>query len=191
MRNVASQTIFCSLPPGWLCVFCIYRNGVISQITFKQKLMKTAKMSLLLRSLVIPKILQPLSSQVLVAHKFSTQQPADIEPAPEDFAISTQAFFSEKAHITTEVPEHLQQYLGNEFEVPEKPIISVKDYKDEDRFYSPPREVWIENMDTIKERKVGLATFHPLVYGHQPRIDVIHENVVWQRKYRWVVSITE
>ncbi|XP_032515334.2 large ribosomal subunit protein uL4m [Danaus plexippus] len=52
--------------------------------------------------------------------------------------------------------------------------------------YTKPREVWIENLDTIEEKKVGLFELHPLVYAAAPRIDIIHKNVIWQRKYRWV-----
>lgn len=52
--------------------------------------------------------------------------------------------------------------------------------------YTKPREVWIENMDTIEERKLGLFELHPTVYAASPRIDIIHRNITWQRKYRWV-----
>lgn len=52
--------------------------------------------------------------------------------------------------------------------------------------YTKPREVWIENLDTVKEKKLGLFELHPLVYAAQPRIDIIQRNVIWQRKYRWV-----
>lgn len=52
--------------------------------------------------------------------------------------------------------------------------------------YTKPREVWIENLDTIEEKKLGLFELHPSVYAAPPRIDIIHRNVVWQKKYRWV-----
>ncbi|CAH0407063.1 unnamed protein product [Chilo suppressalis] len=52
--------------------------------------------------------------------------------------------------------------------------------------YTKPREVWIENLDTLEEKKLGLFELHPSVYATTPRIDIIHRNVVWQRKYRWV-----
>ncbi|XP_063619787.1 large ribosomal subunit protein uL4m [Cydia splendana] len=52
--------------------------------------------------------------------------------------------------------------------------------------YTKPREVWIENLDTIEEQKLGLFELHPSVYATVPRIDIIQRNVVWQRKYRWV-----
>ncbi|XP_068632617.1 large ribosomal subunit protein uL4m [Battus philenor] len=52
--------------------------------------------------------------------------------------------------------------------------------------YTKPREVWIENLDSIEEKKLGLFELHPMVYAALPRIDIIHRNVIWQRKYRWV-----
>ncbi|KPI96807.1 PREDICTED: 39S ribosomal protein L4, mitochondrial [Papilio xuthus] len=52
--------------------------------------------------------------------------------------------------------------------------------------YTKPREVWIENLDTVEEKKLGLFELHPSVYAAMPRIDIIHRNFVWQTKYRWV-----
>jgi large subunit ribosomal protein L4 len=52
--------------------------------------------------------------------------------------------------------------------------------------YTKPLEMWIENLDTIAEKKLGLFELHPSVYATTPRIDIIHRNVIWQRKYRWV-----
>lgn len=69
------------------------------------------------------------------------------------------------------------------------PIISKIQYEGGTNFYQKPREVWIENLDTIKEKKLGLITLHPHIYAGAPRIDVIHQNIRWQRMYRYVVSI--
>ncbi|XP_075974961.1 mitochondrial ribosomal protein L4 [Anticarsia gemmatalis] len=52
--------------------------------------------------------------------------------------------------------------------------------------YTKPREVWIENVDTVEEQKLGLFELHPLVFAAPPRLDLIHKNVIWQRKVRWV-----
>lgn len=71
------------------------------------------------------------------------------------------------------------------------PIISKIQYDDEDNLYQKPREVWLENLDTVQEKKLGLITLHPHIYAAAPRIDIIFENVRWQRMYRWVVSDTE
>jgi len=52
--------------------------------------------------------------------------------------------------------------------------------------YMKPRQVWIENMDTAEEAKLGILDLHPHIFAANPRIDIIHQNVVWQMKYRWV-----
>ncbi|KAL6265203.1 hypothetical protein P5V15_005287 [Pogonomyrmex californicus] len=65
------------------------------------------------------------------------------------------------------------------------PIISKIQYNDEN-FYQKPRQVWLENLNTIEEKKLGLITLHPHIYAAAPRIDIIHQNVRWQRMYRWV-----
>ncbi|XP_018798330.1 PREDICTED: 39S ribosomal protein L4, mitochondrial [Bactrocera latifrons] len=48
------------------------------------------------------------------------------------------------------------------------------------------RQVWIENIDDVPERKVGIIELHPDIFAAQPRVDVIQENIEWQRKYRYV-----
>lgn len=52
--------------------------------------------------------------------------------------------------------------------------------------YTKPREVWIENLDTIEEQKLGLFELHPSVYAAPPRLDIINQNITWQRKIRFV-----
>lgn len=49
------------------------------------------------------------------------------------------------------------------------------------------REAWVETLDT-NTSDVGMITLHPDVFSVCPRMDIIHENVVWQRKYKMVVS---
>lgn len=66
------------------------------------------------------------------------------------------------------------------------PIISKVQYNDENLFYQKPRQVWLENFDTIKEKKIGFVTLHPHIFATTPRIDIIHQNIRWQRMYRWV-----
>ncbi|KAH8351444.1 large ribosomal subunit protein uL4m [Drosophila kikkawai] len=68
------------------------------------------------------------------------------------------------------------------------PLILPQDYAVN---YSPvsrstARQAWIENTDAVAERKVGLIELHPDVFAAQPRVDIIQENVEWQRKYRYV-----
>ncbi|GAB0093405.1 39S ribosomal protein L4, mitochondrial [Sergentomyia squamirostris] len=49
-----------------------------------------------------------------------------------------------------------------------------------------PREIWVENFDTAESKKLEIMELHPEVFAAMPRIDVIQQNVEWQRKYRYV-----
>ncbi|XP_018329417.1 39S ribosomal protein L4, mitochondrial [Agrilus planipennis] len=52
--------------------------------------------------------------------------------------------------------------------------------------YQVARQAWVENMDTIDEKKLGLLDLHPDVFATNPRIDILHDNVRWQTLYRYV-----
>lgn len=52
--------------------------------------------------------------------------------------------------------------------------------------FEKPRQVWLENLDTIDEKKLGILELHPTVFASSPRIDIVHQNVTWQRNYRYV-----
>lgn len=49
-----------------------------------------------------------------------------------------------------------------------------------------PRQVWIEGMETVDGEKKGIIELHPSIFAQTPRIDIMHRNVEWQAKYRWV-----
>ncbi|KAF7997746.1 hypothetical protein HCN44_009144 [Aphidius gifuensis] len=66
------------------------------------------------------------------------------------------------------------------------PIISVNKYLNEELLYQKKRQVWIENLDTINEKKVGIVELHPEIYAAKPRIDSLWENIRWQRYYKFV-----
>lgn len=67
-----------------------------------------------------------------------------------------------------------------------KPILSVVKYPNENSFFQKPRQAWIENINDTAEKKLGIITLNPAVFAAAPRIDIIHQNVRWQRLYRWV-----
>ncbi|KAL9929758.1 mitochondrial ribosomal protein L4 [Glossina fuscipes fuscipes] len=70
---------------------------------------------------------------------------------------------------------------------PEPPIILTQNFDTyEPAQVTDSRQVWIENIDDVQERKLGIIELHPDVFAIQPRVDVIHENIEWQRKYRFV-----
>lgn len=62
-----------------------------------------------------------------------------------------------------------------------KPIVEIIKPR-----YIEPRQVWVENFDTVEEKKVKIVALHPDVFATTPRIDIIHQNIEWQRKYRYV-----
>lgn len=66
------------------------------------------------------------------------------------------------------------------------PYISKRVCNNEEYLYQKPREVWLENLDTVQEKKLGLITLHPEIFASSPRIDIVHQNVTWQQNYRWV-----
>lgn len=48
------------------------------------------------------------------------------------------------------------------------------------------RMAWVENMDTVQEKKLGMVDLHPDIFAIPPRIDMIHSNIRWQQLYRKV-----
>lgn len=52
--------------------------------------------------------------------------------------------------------------------------------------YIQPRQVWVENFDSIERKNLEIMELHPDIFATTPRIDIIHQNVEWQRKYRFV-----
>uniref|UniRef100_A0A1B6MJ38 Large ribosomal subunit protein uL4m n=2 Tax=Graphocephala atropunctata TaxID=36148 RepID=A0A1B6MJ38_9HEMI len=48
------------------------------------------------------------------------------------------------------------------------------------------RPAWVENLDTLEEQKLGLVDLHPEVWAVMPRVDLISQNVHWQRMYKHV-----
>jgi len=49
-----------------------------------------------------------------------------------------------------------------------------------------PREVWIESLESENAEKQGIMELHPKIFAATPRMDIIHLNVEWQQKYRFV-----
>lgn len=66
-----------------------------------------------------------------------------------------------------------------------EPIIDVK-LSDNKEYFHKPREAWLENVDTVEEKKLGLIALHPEIFAASPRIDIVHDNVKWQKLYRHV-----
>ncbi|KFD55453.1 hypothetical protein M513_03793 [Trichuris suis] len=47
-------------------------------------------------------------------------------------------------------------------------------------------QAWVSSLDRVEENRVGLVPLHPDVFRVVPRIDILHQNVVWQLNYRSV-----
>ncbi|CAH0714246.1 unnamed protein product, partial [Brenthis ino] len=88
-------------------------------------------------------------------------------------------------HISTISQIRLCSSVANVVNNNREISVTKKDWKFPPQF-TKPREIWIENIDTIEEKKLGLFELHPLVYAAVPRIDIIHQNIIWQKKFRWV-----
>lgn len=52
--------------------------------------------------------------------------------------------------------------------------------------FTPNREAWVENLDTVESEKLGLIPLHPKIFGVFPRIDTLHWNINWQNNYQKV-----
>ena len=69
-----------------------------------------------------------------------------------------------------------------------EPIISTTKVIENGQFFHVPRQVWLESLKTIPDKKLGIVSLHPDIFAAQPRLDLIHENIRWQRMYKYVVS---
>lgn len=52
-----------------------------------------------------------------------------------------------------------------------------------------PRQVWVESLDSGKERYLDIIDLHPDIFAILPRLDLVHLNLYWQAHYRMVVRI--
>ncbi|XP_069958323.1 large ribosomal subunit protein uL4m [Cherax quadricarinatus] len=72
-------------------------------------------------------------------------------------------------------------------QAPSAPLILNETSEIDKNVAEVAREAWIETLDPSGENlHVGLIHLHPKVFATYPRLDIIHENVVWQQKYRMV-----
>ncbi|KAH7942241.1 hypothetical protein HPB49_022267 [Dermacentor silvarum] len=68
---------------------------------------------------------------------------------------------------------------------PPLPLVIKRELAHPSKF-TPNREAWVENLDTIESEKLGLIPLHPKVFGVFPRIDTLHWNINWQQIYQKV-----
>ncbi|KAK4310178.1 hypothetical protein Pmani_018241 [Petrolisthes manimaculis] len=66
------------------------------------------------------------------------------------------------------------------------PLIIQDKWKD-DKGAVEGREAWVETLDnSTNSTQLGLIHLNPRIFASYPRLDIIHENVVWQKKSRMV-----
>ncbi|XP_011303856.1 39S ribosomal protein L4, mitochondrial isoform X2 [Fopius arisanus] len=92
--------------------------------------------------------------------------------------------YDQVSKVSSVVESQLVNNVNNVNNV--KPIITSRKYLDEDYLYIQKRQVWIENLDTVEEKKLGLSELHPAIFADRPRIDVLYQNIRWQRMYKYV-----
>ncbi|KAK7103742.1 large ribosomal subunit protein uL4m-like [Littorina saxatilis] len=56
--------------------------------------------------------------------------------------------------------------------------------------YAEPKQAWLETLSTLEDQKLGLVDLHPDVFGIYPRVDVVHQNILWQRTYKRISYAT-
>lgn len=52
--------------------------------------------------------------------------------------------------------------------------------------YGVPQQVWVEQLNTVEEKRSRIKELHQDVFAVYPRIDLIHQNVQWQLNYNKV-----
>ncbi|CAH1791036.1 unnamed protein product [Owenia fusiformis] len=99
-----------------------------------------------------------------------------------EFACSQTRLLSSTS--TRKVQDGLEEYSDSKvISRPPTPIITSRnlDFMPRDR---EPAKAWLETMDTIEGEKLGMIDLHPDIFNANPRLDVLHRNIMWQRAYR-------
>ncbi|XP_069118432.1 large ribosomal subunit protein uL4m-like [Argopecten irradians] len=68
---------------------------------------------------------------------------------------------------------------------PNLPIITSRKIEYPNK-YLPPKQAWVETLSSVEDQKYGMVDLHPEVFGTYPRLDVLQQNVKWQRLYRHI-----
>ncbi|XP_034249733.1 39S ribosomal protein L4, mitochondrial [Thrips palmi] len=97
---------------------------------------------------------------------------------PAGYPQAVARFSSVQETYPDEASKASQQYFNTPMIVERKLEFPTKDGRS--------RRAWVENIDSVEERKVGMIDLHPEIFAVQPRIDMIWENARWQMNYRKV-----
>jgi large subunit ribosomal protein L4 len=51
-----------------------------------------------------------------------------------------------------------------------------------------PVQAWIESLNQVEDKKIGMIDLHPSIFKVNPRLDILARNVYWQQMYGKIVS---
>ncbi|XP_072167560.1 large ribosomal subunit protein uL4m-like [Diadema setosum] len=73
----------------------------------------------------------------------------------------------------------------SEEHTPQLPVITHRPltHFDPDPWTEIP-QAWLESLRSVEDNKLGLVDLHPDVFATFPRVDILHQNVVWQKNYK-------
>ncbi|RUS70469.1 hypothetical protein EGW08_021768 [Elysia chlorotica] len=74
---------------------------------------------------------------------------------------------------------------GGNSETSQKPVMTSRTLHFPVK-HTYPRLAWLESMDSLEGKKLGMLDLHPDVFAVYPRIDVLHQNIHWQKMYRHI-----
>ena len=101
-------------------------------------------------------------------------------------ALRPSTFSQELARFSslTEVnPEEVDESVGSY--TSGSPIVVSRDLEFPTRD-GRSRKAWVENLDSVAEKKLGMVDLHPDIFAVPPRLDMIWANLKWQQNYRSV-----
>ncbi|XP_022083057.1 39S ribosomal protein L4, mitochondrial-like [Acanthaster planci] len=82
--------------------------------------------------------------------------------------------------------ENFIHVVSTEFENPDRwqnlPLVTGRSV-DAPAFLEKP-QAWLETISTLENIKLGMVDLHPEVFATMPRIDILYQNVLWQRDYK-------
>ncbi|XP_032804443.2 large ribosomal subunit protein uL4m [Petromyzon marinus] len=50
--------------------------------------------------------------------------------------------------------------------------------------YAPMRQAWLESLRGLDVDQLGLVDLHPDVFGVPPRLDILHQVLIWQKNFK-------
>ncbi|CAF1243852.1 unnamed protein product [Rotaria sp. Silwood1] len=51
-----------------------------------------------------------------------------------------------------------------------------------------PIQVWLETLKQKPDEKLGIIDLHPIIWQTSPRLDILYENIEWQKTYKKIVN---